>query len=397
MKHRRFGKTELRMPVFSLGGMQFPDGWAKDFNFTALEREKKDLTQSIVDRALEIGVNHIETARAYQNSEEWLGWALRDVPREDYILQSKVVPKDDPAAFERDLETTFRFLKTDHLDLCSVHGINVREEFDRTFRPGGCMEVVRRWQRDGRIRFVGFSTHGACDMIAETIETGEFDYVNLHWYFIHQANWPAVEAAAGRDMGVLIISPSDKGGQLYQPPAKLADHCRPLHPMVFNDLFCLRRPEVHTLSVGAGHPDHFGAHLQALDYYEKIDETIRSIEERIHAEMTRALGADWWPDYHRGLPDWDESPGGINLRYILRLWSWAEGMDLVDYGRYRYGMLLSGDGGTWMAGNPAEKIDDAAILEAVGDHPCRERIPGILREAHEKFSSGKPRAPLTSS
>ena len=47
---------------------------------------------------------------------------------------------------------------------------------------------------------------------------GGFDYVNLHWYYIYQANWPAIEEARCRDMGVFIISPADKGGMLYRPP-----------------------------------------------------------------------------------------------------------------------------------------------------------------------------------
>ena len=75
-------------------------------------------------------------------------------------------------------------------------------------------------------------------IIVKTIETDRFDYVNLHWYYINQVNWPAIEAAQRQDMGVFIISPSDKGGKLYEPPPKLVELCKPLSPMQFNDLFC---------------------------------------------------------------------------------------------------------------------------------------------------------------
>lgn len=54
-------------------------------------------------------------------------------------------------------------------------------------------------------------------MIVRAIETNRFDYVNLHWYYINQLNWPAIAAAQERDMGVFIISPSDKGGHLHTP------------------------------------------------------------------------------------------------------------------------------------------------------------------------------------
>ena len=60
-----------------------------------------------------------------------------------------------------------------------------------------------------------------------------FDYVNLHWYYINQDNWPAILDAQRHDMGVFIISPSDKGGHLYNPPERLIELCHPLSPMVF--------------------------------------------------------------------------------------------------------------------------------------------------------------------
>ena len=78
-------------------------------------------------------------------------------------------------------------------------------------------------------------------MIVKAIESDEFDYVNLHWYFVNPLTWPAVEAAAARDMGVFIISPSDKGGKLYASPKKMIELCRPLTPILFNDLLLPRR------------------------------------------------------------------------------------------------------------------------------------------------------------
>ena len=82
---------------------------------------------------------------------------------------------------------------------------------------------------------------------------GSLSYINLHWYFVNPLNWPGVVAAnCKRDMGVFIISPNDKGGKLYEPPPKMTELCAPLTPMQFNDLYCLARPEVHTLAVARG-------------------------------------------------------------------------------------------------------------------------------------------------
>ena len=382
MKFRRFGRTDLDLSVFSFGGMRLPRGWDQDITPKDLSAAERDEICATLDRSFRLGINHVETASGYVNSEQWLGFALEPHARDTYYLQTKVAPKPDPAEFEAELEKSMRLLKADYLDLFSFHGINEQQELDWTLRPGGCMEVVRRWQEEGRIRHVGFSTHGACSIIEKAIRTGEFDYVNLHWYFINQTNWPAVEAAAELDMGVFIISPSDKGGQLFNPSKKLVDVCAPLHPITFNDLFCLRRPEVHTLSLGASRPSDYDEHMDALAYYDQIDATVAPIEARFHEVMEAALGADWWPSYAKGLPWYTEVPGELNLPYILRLWSLTKGMDMVDYGKYRYGMLEGGDGGNWMGGTPAVDFDEGAIMRLVANHPNCDRILPALHEAH---------------
>lgn len=383
MKFRRFGRTNLDISVFSFGGMRLPRGWDKGLKPDDLSPAERDAICATLDRSFEVGINHVETASGYVNSEQWLSFALKPYPRERYYLQTKIAPCANPADFEAQLERSMRTIQTDYLDLFSFHGINEQQELDWTLRSGGCIEVVRRWQKQGRIRHVGFSTHGACQVIEKAIHTGEFDYVNLHWYFINQTNWAAVEAAKQQDMGVFIISPSDKGGQLFKPPQKLVDVCAPFHPIAFNDLFCLRRPEVHTLSLGAARPSDFDQHIQALEHYDDIDTVIAPVEARFNEAMQAALGADWWPSYVNGLPWYTEVPGELNLPYILRLWSLAKGMDMIDYGKYRYGMIESGDGGNWMGGTPAADFDESAIQALVANHPNRERILPALHEAHQ--------------
>ena len=91
-------------------------------------------------------------------------------------------------------------------------------------------------------------------------------------------------------MGVFIISPSDKGGHLYNPPQKLVELCQPLSPMVFNDLFCLSHPEVHTLSLGAANPSDFDEHLKVLPLLDKAGEILPPILERLEREANRCFG-----------------------------------------------------------------------------------------------------------
>ena len=389
MRHRRFGRTEINMPVLTCGGMRYQQGW-KDLPPSEITPESQENVERVIHRALELGMNHLETANGYGPSERQLGRVLRDIPREKFVLQTKVGPKADPKVFRQQCEESLQRLGVDRLDLFGFHGINDRETFDWTMRKGGCLEVAREFQRDGRFAHVGFSTHGLCDVIVKTLATGEFDYVNLHWYFINQFNWDAVLKAKQQDVGVFIISPTDKGGQLFKPPRKLVDLCRPLSPIAFNDLFCLSRPEVHTLSIGASRPEDFDEHIAALKHYENIPEVIQPIAERINEAMADALGADWWETWWKGVPPWYATPGNINAQYILRVWNWAKGMDMVDYGRYRYGML--GDGGSWMPGQNAGKADKLDFGKAFSESPFADRLPRVLREAH-RLLSGKPGKP----
>jgi predicted aldo/keto reductase-like oxidoreductase len=378
MRTRRFGRTELQMPVLTCGGMRFQQSW-EDVGWDKIEGDNQANLEATLARALELGMRHIETARGYGSSERQLGRVLRGIDRDAVLLQTKVAPDADPAKFAATFETSLERLGVGGVDLLSVHGINNRETLDWTL-SGGCLAEARRFQREGRARFIGFSTHGSPALITEAIETGEFDYVNLHWYFVNHLNWGCVEAAARRDLGVFIISPNDKGGKLYAPPEKVARLCEPLHPMQFNALYCLARPEVQTLSIGAARPSDFDAHVAALADLDRAAEVVAPAERRLRDEMERVLGAEWWATWWRGIPDWTEIPGGVNVLEILRLWSFAKALDLVDWAKMRYNLL--GNAGHWFPGVNAAAFDAGAIVAALPECPHAERVPEILREAH---------------
>ena len=372
------------MPVFSCGGMRYQHTWDDRSDDQIPEASQKNL-EATIRRAVDLGINHIETARAYGTSEIQLGKILPLLPRDRLIIQTKVVVKDTPEDFLKTFNRSLSLLNLDYIDLLGIHGINLNSQLNTCLEPGGILDVARTLQAQGKLRHIGFSTHGPTDVIVNAIETDQFDYVNLHWYYINQTNWAAIEAATRHDMGVFIISPSDKGGKLYAPPPKLVDLCYPLSPMVFNDLFCLSHPQVHTLSLGAAQPSDFDEHLKTLALLDRAPEVLAPILQRLDQAGIDALGESWWRNWSRGLPRNEDTPGGMNIPMALWLRNLVMAYDMLDYAKSRYN-LLGGQGSHWFPGSRADAVNVEQLRPFLVNSPFAATIPRILQETHQMLS-----------
>ena len=155
--------------------MRYQFKW-QDVELKDIPRENQDNLEATIRRGLELGINHIETARGYGSSEMQLGNVLPTLPREKIIVQTKVAPTLNAEDFLNTFEKSMRHLRLDHVDLLALHGINDRQLLEWSLKKDGCVAAARRLQKAGRIRFLGFSTHATTDIILEAVNSGEFDY-----------------------------------------------------------------------------------------------------------------------------------------------------------------------------------------------------------------------------
>ena len=386
LPRRRFGRTNLEMPVLSLGGMRFQKTW-EDLDFSKITSKEQKKVENILNLANKYGLSHIETAKYYGTSEVQLGMGFKNTHQIPSILQTKIPPSSDPKIFERDLYQSFEKLQVKKIDLVAIHGINLMEHLNYAVKEGGCVDILKNFQKENLIGFIGFSTHGEVTLIEKAIRTNLFDYVNLHWYFINQTNSRVIELAHKYDLGVFIISPTDKGGHLHTPSPKMLELCNPLHPIVFNDLFCLRNNNVHTLSVGIAEETDFNLHLEAVSLLSESDEYIPDIQNRLKQESINSLGFDWYNSWNMNLPSWRETPGEINIPVLLWLSNLVDWLDLEGFAKSRYQLL--GNGSHWFPGNNANLLDvhisESQLLRVLERHSKPKKVIKKLRNLKEKF------------
>ncbi len=380
MEYRRFGKTEKRLSVITLGGMRFKHGSKEPRN----EVPKETLNQAIktVRMAFDSGINHIETAWGYKRSETIYGKILNEelnIPRNSYYLMTKGNPMTGTEMLEM-VEKQLRDLQTEYLNFYGWHGINNDELLGKACASNGPVEQLLRLKDEGVIKHVGFSTHAPLQTIIRAVETGLFEFVNLHYYYFDQRNLGAVQMAEVNDMGVFIISPNDKGGQLFNAPQKVNKATHPLTPIQWNARFCLQNQAIHTLSFGITEPNHFDE-MKGI-FPLKIPWTKN--EQKSKLQLDSFLLDDAFALYD-GF-DLLNDPSGINIPAVLRLRKLWKCYDLKEYARYRYNLLQSK--GHWFPG----KFATPENIAQIDSSKAPEGIPlkKLLAETHEKlFDSGK--------
>ena len=213
---------------------------------------------AVLEAALAAGIRHVETAPAYGPAEAFLGQALRRLEqadaalRQELVLTSKLLPGCSLEQGQGQLRALLTRLAIPRLDNLAVHGLNTPEHLDWALRGDG-RELLAWAEGEGLVGQLGFSSHGSFDLIEQALASGRFGFCSLHLHLFDQERLPLAHAALAGGIGVMAISPADKGGRLYDPPPELLADCAPFHPLELAYRFLLDQG-ISTLTLGAAQP-----------------------------------------------------------------------------------------------------------------------------------------------
>lgn len=375
MQYRRFGRTDKYLSTITLGGMRFKQGWDEPRH--EIPDETLEQCRNVVKLAFDAGINHIETAWGYKKSETVYGKVLNEelkIPRNSYYLMTKGNPMTAIEMREM-VQNQLKDLQTGYFDFYGWHGINNDEILKTVCAKNGPVEELLKLKEEGIIKHVGFSTHGPLQTIIRTIETGLFDFVNLHYYYFEQRNQAAVSMAQVHDMGVFIISPNDKGGQLFNAPEKVKNAVKPFTPIQWNAQFCLQNPAVHTLSFGITEAAHVEEMKGIFPFKVPWSET----GQKIKLKLDSFVLDDPYASYD-GF-DLQNDPSGINIPAVLRLRKLWKCYDMKGYGKYRYKIFENKS--HWFPGLFA--FDKNISKVDISKVPSNIPIKKMLAETHQEL------------
>ncbi|MFO7952677.1 MAG: aldo/keto reductase [Bacillota bacterium] len=196
MPLRKLGKTGALVSILGLGGA---------FTLAAGDRAKE--AEKIIHRALERGINYIDTAPSYGSSEKNIGQAIKD-RREDLFLASKTLDRTYEGTMKL-LHQSLQRLQADYLDLLQVHGLHSADELEQVMDEGGALEALTELKSEGLVRFTGISGHRDPQVLLEAIKRYDFDCILLSLNPADPYYQPLQEEvlplAKEKDMGIIAM------------------------------------------------------------------------------------------------------------------------------------------------------------------------------------------------
>ncbi len=192
MNKVRLGKTGLMVSRVAMGGIP-------------IQRPPLDEAVKVINRALDLGVNLIDTSIGYGDSELIIGKAVSG--RRDEVLLATKGRWRDKETLAGNIDSSLKRLGTDHIDIWQMHNIRDPTAFKQVVAPGGSIEAAREALDEGKILHLGFSTHNL-EVAYMGVESGFFETVQFPFNFIaREASEELISHARKRSVGFIGMKP----------------------------------------------------------------------------------------------------------------------------------------------------------------------------------------------
>lgn len=192
MIKRPLGKTGLMVAPVGLGGIPF-------------QRIDAEGTKEILGRALELGANFIDTARGYTVSEKYIGYGLKALGREKFILATKSMKRDREGVLE-ELAISLSELGTDYIDLYQFHIVGTIVDYEKLMGQDGAFQAITEKKTEGIIHHIGITTHSV-DMLKRFVEDGFFETIQFPYNPVERQGEELLIQAHKQGIGTLVMKP----------------------------------------------------------------------------------------------------------------------------------------------------------------------------------------------
>lgn len=194
----RLGKTGMMVSRLGFGGIP-------------IQRVSEDEAVAVVRRCLELGINYLDTANAYTNSEERIGKAIQG-QRERLFIATKSHARNRQD-IEKDLKLSLKRLDTEYIDLYQFHGVNDFKTLEKVMAPEGPMAAIKEAQQAGVVKHIGITSH-QIDVAKKAAASDLFETVMFPFNFItNEAIDGLIPIAREHDVGFIAMKPL-AGGML---------------------------------------------------------------------------------------------------------------------------------------------------------------------------------------
>ncbi|MDU5083371.1 aldo/keto reductase [uncultured Tissierella sp.] len=192
MERRILGRTNLEVSVIGFGGIP-------------IQRVDNEMAVKLIEESCNRGINFIDTARGYNESEGLIGEALEKVGRDKFVLATKSMKRDYDGMLQ-ELSISLKDLRTNYIDLYQFHNVRSLEELDFILSENGALKALKEAKEKGIIKEIGITSHSP-EILDKAIETGEFATIQCPYNPVERQAEEVFKKAKEMNIGVIVMKP----------------------------------------------------------------------------------------------------------------------------------------------------------------------------------------------